>query len=299
MHRLYNRARTADQQEHPVQKSTRTARTSARKATAKPATARRAATAPKKTATARKAPAKTKVTRPARTKPAPRTQKGDARTANGRAATGAAVTRKRRRTRSQATRQEIIDAAIDCFLEIGYARTTTTEIAQMSGYTRGAVQYYFPTTRHVLKASIDYLTKQWLASYTAAAASAPPGTDAINHSVDLLWKFVNDRLFLAWQELVFASRTDKELRKIIMPAAVKFEQLRRDMGQTLYPEFHDIDVEKFQRNRDTLRFILEGIMSTVITYQKQERIQAQLDWLKEWFHRSWEETLVSQGKSGR
>ena len=205
--------------------------------------------------------------------------------ANGKAAAP------KRRTRSQATRQEIIDAAINCFLEIGYARTTTTEIAQMSGYTRGAVQYYFPTTRHVLKASIDYLTKQWLESYMTAAGSAPPGTDYIDFAVDTLWRFVNDRLFVAWQELVFASRTDKELRKIIMPAAAKFEQLRRQMGQANFPDFHDASVTKFQRNRDTLRFVLEGISSTIITYQKQERIQEQLDWLKTWFHASWAEEL--------
>lgn len=194
---------------------------------------------------------------------------------------------KRRRTRSQATRQEIIDAAINCFVEIGYVRTTTTEIAQMSGYTRGAVQYYFPTTRHVLKASISYLTKQWLDTYMTAAGNAPPGADYIDYAVDTLWRFVNDKLFIAWQELVFASRTDKELRKIIMPAAARFEQLRRDMGQATFPDFHEASVTKFQRNRDTLRFVLEGITSTILTYQKEERIEAQLNWLKEWFHASW------------
>jgi AcrR family transcriptional regulator len=268
-----------------VQKTTKTVRANARKAT-KPATTRRAASPQRKTTKSSPSARKSRATG-GRSAPAAR-----GRTANGKALTGATA-RRRRRTRSQATRQEIIDAAIDCFLEIGYARTTTTEIAQMSGYTRGAVQYYFPTTRHVLKASIDYLTKQWLDSYMTAAGNAPPGTDYIDYAVDTLWRFVNDRLFLAWQELMFASRTDKELRKIIMPAAAKFEQLRRDMGQANFPDFHEASVTKFQRNRDTLRFVLEGIMSTIITYQKQERIQAQLDWLKQWFHESWAEELRS------
>jgi AcrR family transcriptional regulator len=276
-----------------VQKSSKTVKASARKAT-KPASARRAASPVPKVAKPRQAGG---AARPAATKPRGRT--AGAATAGGKGGSATVASRKRRRTRSQATRQEIIDAAIDCFLAIGYARTTTTEIAQMSGYTRGAVQYYFPTTRHVLKASIDYLTKQWLDSYMTAAGNAPPGTDYIDYAVDTLWRFVNDRLFLAWQELVFASRTDKELRKIIMPAAAKFEQLRRSMGQANFPDFHEASVTKFQRNRDTLRFVLEGIMSTVITYQKQERIQAQLDWLKEWFHASWAEELRSMDSSSR
>jgi len=47
-----------------------------------------------------------------------------------------------KRTRSAATRQEIINATIECFVQIGYVRTTTTEIAKLAGYTRGAVQHY-------------------------------------------------------------------------------------------------------------------------------------------------------------
>ncbi len=46
----------------------------------------------------------------------------------------------------------ILDATIQCFLELGYHRTTTTEIAKRAHVTRGAVQYYFPTTPDVLRA---------------------------------------------------------------------------------------------------------------------------------------------------
>lgn len=198
---------------------------------------------------------------------------------------------KPRWARSQATRAEILDATIDCFVDIGYVRTTTTEIAKKAGFTRGAVQYYFPTTQHVLEASVKYLTEQWLEQYMAAARNAPPGADYIDYAVDTLWRFVNDRLFVAWQELTAASRTDPELRKIIRPAAARFEKLRREMSRDNFPDFHEASVEKFQRNRDTLRFVLEGMSSTMLTYDKKQRIEAQLQWLKDWFHASWQEEL--------
>ena len=196
-----------------------------------------------------------------------------------------------KRTRSAATRQEIINATIECFVQIGYVRTTTTEIAKLAGYTRGAVQHYFPTTEHVLRASVNYLTKSWLDSYMAAARQAPPGVDFIDYAVETLWRFVNDRMFVAWQELVSASRTDKALRRIIMPAAAKFERLRREMAGGNFPDFAHVGRDKFDRNRDTLRFVLEGITSTILTYDRDARIQAQLDWLKEWFHTSWQHEL--------
>ena len=195
--------------------------------------------------------------------------------------------------RSQVTRAQILDATIDCFVEIGYVRTTTTEIAKKAGFTRGAVQYYFPTTPHVLEASVKYLTEQWLEQYMEAAANAPPGADYIDYAVDTLWRFVNDRLFIAWQELTAVSRTDPELRKIIRPAAVRFEKLRREMGRETFRDFHDASVETFQRNRDTLRFVLEGMSNTMITYDKKARIEAQLTWLKAWLHESWEKELGS------
>ncbi|MDX1580111.1 MAG: TetR/AcrR family transcriptional regulator [Alphaproteobacteria bacterium] len=197
----------------------------------------------------------------------------------------------RRRKRSLATREEIIEATIDCFIEIGYFRTTTTEIAKKAGVTRGAVQHYFPTTQHVLEASIEYLATRWLDEYMEAAGNAPPGADYIDYAVDVLWEFVNNRLFVAWRELMAASRTDSELREIIEPVAAQFEQLRRDMGRKNFPEFADASIEKFQRHRDTLRFVLEGIAGTVMTYDTEARIKAQLDFLKAMFHESWEEEM--------
>jgi AcrR family transcriptional regulator len=183
-------------------------------------------------------------------------------------------TGKPRWARSQATRAEILEATIDCFVEIGYVRTTTTEIAKKAGFTRGAVQYYFPTTQHVLEASVKYLTEKWLDQYMTAARSAPPGADYIDYAVETLWRFVNDKQFIAWQELTAASRTDPELRKIIRPAAARFEKLRRDMSRDNFPDFHQASVEKFQRNRDTLRFVLEGMSSTILIYDKKQRIEA-------------------------
>jgi AcrR family transcriptional regulator len=202
-------------------------------------------------------------------------------------------TSKPRWARSQATRAEILDATIDCFVEIGYVRTTTTEIAKKAGFTRGAVQYYFPTTQHVLEASVKYLTEKWLDQYMSATRNAPPGADYIDYAVETLWRFVNDKLFVAWQELTAAARTDAELRKIVRPAAARFEKLRRDMSRDNFPDFHQASVEKFQRNRDNLRFVLEGMSSTILTYDKKQRIDDQLQWLKEWFHASWQEELQS------
>jgi AcrR family transcriptional regulator len=201
---------------------------------------------------------------------------------------------KGKRRRSLATRQDIIDATIACFIDIGYFRTTTTEIARKAGVTRGAVQHYFPTTEHVLKASVDYLVDAWIEAFYDSVENSSTGKDSIDFAVDNLWAFVNDPLYIAWKELVAAARTDEALREIIEPAAGRYEQVRRDMGNEAYGAFRDAAQEKFSLNRDALRFLLEGMSSSVLTYDKDQRIEAQLKRAKRILHAEWEQEAADQ-----
>lgn len=198
------------------------------------------------------------------------------------------VSSRRRRVRSLATRQEIIEATISCFVEIGYFRTTTTEIARKAGVTRGAVQHYFPTTQHVLEASIDYLREQWLENYFEGAHRTPVGKDYIDQAVDNMWDLVNSRLSVAWRELVSASRTDGELRAIVEPAAVEYEKARLEAGRRAYPDYALALRDVFERWRDTLEFLAEGMRNVTIVQDREKRIKTQLDWLKRELHEVWE-----------
>lgn len=194
---------------------------------------------------------------------------------------------RKKRTRSLATRLDIVEATIDCFVDIGYVRTTTTEIAKKANVTRGAVQHYFPTTQHVLKAAIAHLRDSWMQRYDDLVKNTPPGVDYIDAAVDNMWELVNSREFIAWKELVASARTDPELQKIIEPAARDYEEARREAGMAAYADFAAAGIEKFEQNRDTLRFLLEGMVGTIITYDKEKRIRAQLDWFKDRLHEAW------------
>lgn len=196
---------------------------------------------------------------------------------------------RRRRVRSLATRQEIIEATISCFVDIGYFRTTTTEIAKKAGVTRGAVQHYFPTTQHVLEASIDYLREQWLKNYFEGAHRTPVGKDYIDQAVDNMWELVNNRLSTAWRELIAASRTDAELRAILEPAAAEYEKARLEAGRRAYPDYALALRDVFERWRDTLEFLAEGMRNATIIQDRDKRIQTQLSWLKRELHAVWEQ----------
>lgn len=58
--------------------------------------------------------------------------------------------------RALATQQAILDAAADVFVEVGYARSSLTEIMDRAHVTKGAFYYHFQTRESVARALMEY-----------------------------------------------------------------------------------------------------------------------------------------------
>ena len=55
------------------------------------------------------------------------------------------------------TRRRLLDAAIECLIERGYANTTTSEIAERAGLSRGAQLYHFSKKEELITSAIEHL----------------------------------------------------------------------------------------------------------------------------------------------
>ncbi|MGC9539725.1 helix-turn-helix domain-containing protein, partial [Streptomyces sp. UG1] len=51
----------------------------------------------------------------------------------------------RRNEQREATRAQIVDAAVQSLIEVGVAATTTLEVQRRAGVSRGALLHHFPT----------------------------------------------------------------------------------------------------------------------------------------------------------
>jgi hypothetical protein len=69
--------------------------------------------------------------------------------------------------KSAMTRQAILEAAIQCIIDHGYAQTTTWLIADRAAVSRGAMTHHFPSRSDVLTATIKYLHERRLQEYRA------------------------------------------------------------------------------------------------------------------------------------
>mgnify|MGYP001813421858 CR=1 FL=1 len=68
-------------------------------------------------------------------------------------------------TKSENTRSAVLEAAVDCFYDLGYANTTTEKISRRAGVSRGAMLHHFPTRFDLIKAAVEHLNELRLATF--------------------------------------------------------------------------------------------------------------------------------------
>jgi AcrR family transcriptional regulator len=182
--------------------------------------------------------------------------------------------------KSASTRSLIVDAAIKCFVDLGYARTTTTAIAERAGLSRGAMLHHFPSKIDIVRAAVDHLHAKRLKALRKSMMRPSGETDRVRQGVDAYWAHVKHPMFVAFFELSVAARTDAELASILRPAQEAFE---RDWNKTtldVFPEWHG-NQEAFELGLDLSRYLLEGMAISFLTHKETERDKRVLQYLEE------------------
>jgi AcrR family transcriptional regulator len=138
-------------------------------------------------------------------------------------------TRRTQRERTGETRERLLAATIDCVYQLGYSRTTTTEIAAHAGVSRGAQLHHFPRKEDLVVAAVEHLFTTRITEFRKVFKALPHGSDSGREAIALLWSMFKGPTFYAWLELVVASRTDRELREKVQSLTDRFAQ---DVDQT-------------------------------------------------------------------
>ncbi|MBB4910198.1 TetR/AcrR family transcriptional regulator [Actinophytocola algeriensis] len=119
--------------------------------------------------------------------------------------------------RSERTRELLLDATVECLVELGYAHTTVQEICQRAGLSRGAQQHHFTTKAELMASALEHLFARLSAQILHTTADLPPGPERIEIGVDQLWAAYSGTLSTAAVELWVAARTEPELRRSLLP----------------------------------------------------------------------------------
>jgi len=131
--------------------------------------------------------------------------------------------------RSATTRVRLLDATIACLYDLGYAGTSTPEIARRAGLSRGAQLHHFPTKAELVTSAVEHLFARRHEEFLRAFHDRGPGRDPAAAAIDILWSMVSGPTFYVWLELTVAARTEAEL---LEPVAALTERLSTIIEQT-------------------------------------------------------------------
>ena len=149
------------------------------------------------------------------------------------------VERRTQEERSATTRQAVLDATIDCLVELGYRGTTTTAIHQRAGVSRGALTHQFGSKNELLAAAISHLADIRAKEMLESASRAADGCDPLEAGLRVLWATFNTELFAAAIELWVASRTDDDLHATLIAAERDIARHYQQTGAVMFGALAD------------------------------------------------------------
>jgi AcrR family transcriptional regulator len=131
-------------------------------------------------------------------------------------------------------RAALLEAAIACLAELGYARTTARDLAARSGANLGAIVYHYGSKEQLLSQALAEGFRRWfreLASIALAADRSRPDELLARAAEDLEASFQRNRwLALAFVEALAQVQHAPELRREL---AASYEEAREGLGAML------------------------------------------------------------------
>jgi AcrR family transcriptional regulator len=156
--------------------------------------------------------------------------------------------------RSRAMRQRLLEAAIDCLVEVGFGGTSTTLVSQRAGVSRGAQLHHFPTKNDLVIAAVEHLSLVRHQEIQAAADKLPTGPRRTRAVLGMLSDHFVSPVFTAALELWVAARTDEQLLAAVAP-----------LEQRIGREVHRITVELLgvDESRPGVRELIQATLDMV------------------------------------
>ena len=124
--------------------------------------------------------------------------------------------------RSRATRRRLLETAVRCLAEHGWAASTVGFIAAEAGISRGAVQHHFRTREALILAALEHMFEERAALLDALPDPSGAGPDRVHTVVQGLVDTIGGELFRAALQVWTVAAADPELRSAVVPLERRF-----------------------------------------------------------------------------
>ncbi len=182
--------------------------------------------------------------------------------------------------KSASTRLQIVEAALRCFVDLGYSGTTTTVIAEKAGLSRGAMLHHFPSKIDIVRAAVEHLHAKRLKAFRKSIDKMPRDESRPRKALEAYLEHVKHPMYVAFLELWIAARTDPELKGILQPAQEAFDREWYRTAKDLWPEWSDSG-ENFDLALDLVRYVMDGVAVSFLTHDLGDRERRVVSYLEE------------------
>jgi len=164
--------------------------------------------------------------------------------------TPAAATRTPQAERTAATRLRLMEATVDCLVELGWAGTTTTIVSERAGVSRGAQLHHFPSKQDLVVSAVGHLMDRRRDELHATLADLPKN-GRVRAALELVSTQFTSPVFFAALELWVAARSDAELLKEVAP-------LERAVGRETHK--HAVEILGIDESRGNNRQLVQATL---------------------------------------
>lgn len=144
-----------------------------------------------------------------------------------------------KQARAIATRNKIVDAAIGCLRDLGYAGTSTTAVAKRAGVSQGALFKHFPAKPLLLATATERVFEEMRERFVVQVlARLEEGFEAGKETeigLAVLWEIYTDPTLSGVFELYLATRTDPVLRGALEPVVTAHFDGILQIASLLFP----------------------------------------------------------------
>ncbi|MGQ4600955.1 TetR family transcriptional regulator [Nocardia sp. R6R-6] len=168
--------------------------------------------------------------------------------------------------RTRASRQQILDAAVRCLVEFGYAGASTLRIQELAGISRGRLLHHFPSRDELLVGAVQHLAASRIAELreevgaTIIAGDNDPAR--VDEAIAHMWKNYQQPFFWASIELWVAARHNAALRDALRPAE---RNLQNAIRETVDAMFGPVLAAR-PRYRQTVDILMSSMRGVSLAY---------------------------------
>jgi len=141
--------------------------------------------------------------------------------------------------RRAAMRERLLDATVECLVEVGWARTTLPEVVARADVARGAQVHHFPTKAALMAAVGEHLLQRHRREFTEAFEALRPEERTLEAAIGGLWTILCSPTWTAVIELGMASRTDPSIAESFKGFTERVDETVLEIVGTYFPTLAD------------------------------------------------------------